>query len=122
MLRVSEQQLESMTAPRQGDGRFGLASAEMQVVFVVGNRLIRGGKVCVDQQMVMSGVRLVYSGRRNTHLLQSEVDRERGRDVRSVLGRDDVNLRALRRGMARSRRRRGLSRLSRAGSAIRHIT
>ena len=37
MRRVPQQQLKSMTAPRQGKGRFRLAIAEMQVVFVVRN-------------------------------------------------------------------------------------
>ena len=115
--RVPEQQLQRMPAPRQGDGRFGLAGAEMQVVFVVRNRLIQGRQPRVDKQMVMSGIRLVHAGRRNAHLFEAEANGERGRHVRAVVRRHDVDARACRRGMAGSWRR-GLRRRRRARARI----
>src|ERR1700735_3100934 len=94
-----------MLASRQGDGRLGLAGAEMEVVFVVRNWLIEGRQLRVDQEMVMSGIRLVHAGRSNAHLFKSEANREGGGNVRAVVRRHDVDARAGRRRMARSWRR-----------------
>ena len=80
--RVPEQQLERVAAFRQGHGRFGLAGAEMQVVFIVRDRLIQRRQRRIDEKMVVSRVRLVHPGRSNAHLFKAEADSESGRHVR----------------------------------------
>ncbi len=108
VVRVAQQKLESVAPRREGDGRLGLASAEMQVVFIVGDRLVERRERRVDQEMVMSGIRLLDSGRGDAHLRQSEPNRERCRHVSAILGGLDVDP-GVRRGRMAARGRRGLS-------------
>src|SRR5689334_1868199 len=97
-----------MTPPWQRHARFGLPGAEMQVVFVVRDRLIQRGQLGIDKQMVMSRVRLVDASGGDAHLFESEPDREGGRHICAVVRRDDVDARARGRRMAGAWRR-GLS-------------
>ena len=84
--------------------RLGLALAEMQVVLVGGQRLgeIRR-RIRVDDEMVMARVVGLDAGGRDAHALEAEDDGDRAFDLRAILGRDDVDLRADGRGFARIR-------------------
>ena len=81
-------------------------TAEMQVVFVVRDRLVQRRKRCVDQEMVVARVCLVDPGRRDAHLLESELNGEGGRHVSALTRPDDVRMRAGRGGMTNDGRRR----------------
>src|SRR5277367_1659041 len=47
---VTEQQLQRMRAGRQGDVRFGLTGAEVQVARIVRYRLVKRREIAVDDQ------------------------------------------------------------------------
>src|SRR5208282_3116006 len=102
---VAQQKLEGVATCREGQGGLRLAPAEMQMVFVVRDRLVQGRKRRVDQEMVVACVRLFDPGRRDAHLLKSEPNREGGRNVGAVHRRDDVRARAGWGGMTSPRRR-----------------
>ena len=57
VIAVCHQKLQRVSAGRQLDDRFRLATAEMQVLLVAGYRLIEWRQVGIDQQMMMPGVR-----------------------------------------------------------------
>ena len=64
---ITKQQLQRVHTERQGNLRFGLARAEMEVIGVAGNRLIERRQRRIDQEMVMAGIGLFKPSRRDTH-------------------------------------------------------
>ncbi len=62
---IAEQELQGMGPLRQGHHHLGLAIAEMDVVVVGRDWLIRRAGIGVDQQVVMAGAGPVDSGRSN---------------------------------------------------------
>ena len=54
VILVAEQQLERVLAVLEGDLGLGLAAAEVEMVEVVGDRLIERRQIGIDQQMVMA--------------------------------------------------------------------
>ena len=50
--------------------RLGLTGAEVEVIEIVGDGLVEGRQLSIDQQMVMTGIRTIQSGGCNPHLLQ----------------------------------------------------
>ena len=55
---VAHQQLDGMASGRQLDEDFGLAGSQVDMLLVVGNRLVQRRQVGIDQQVMMPGVGL----------------------------------------------------------------
>ena len=62
---VADQQLQRVPALGQRHHHFGLPVAEMDIVVVGRDRLVRRAGLGVDQQVVMPGPRMVDAGRRD---------------------------------------------------------
>src|SRR5262249_13646795 len=77
--------------------RFGLAGAEVQMVEIVRDGLVKRRQLGVDQQVVMAGVLAERAGRRDAHVAQAEIDLQLRRNGGSVLEIDEVDLCARRR-------------------------
>ena len=89
------------------DRAFGLALAVVLVGRVVGDRDIeRRQLIRIDQQMVMSAVRLRVTRRQDLHTLYAEFDEDVLADMGAVPRRDDEDFRAVRCLFARYRNRR----------------
>jgi hypothetical protein len=95
---VAEHELQGVLAGRQRHGGFGLALAEMDMLFVDRDRLghfLRRQRL-VDQQVVMSDVRLVDAGRRDAHVRgEAKNHLERAGDSIAILEVDEVGVCAL---------------------------
>src|SRR6188474_464455 len=99
--RITEDQLQLVTADRQRHLGFGLSRAEVKMFEVVRDRLVEAGHLGVDNQMVMPGVGPRKAGWRNTHVLQTEIDGDLLRDRVAVLQADEIDLGIRWRGSAR---------------------
>src|SRR6202030_763935 len=117
VILVSEQQLQGVLAGcERGERRLGLALAEVHDLVGRRQRCGRiGGRVGVDEQVVMAGVFELHSRRRDTHALQTELHPYRAVDRGAILGTDDVDLRARGRGGALRSDRGGLGAGERGG-------
>lgn len=65
MLVIAKQKLQGVPARRQRQFGAGLATSEMDVVEVAGYLTIERREWRIDQQMVMTGIRLPRAGRRH---------------------------------------------------------
>ena len=73
MLRIAQHQLQCVLAGRQFDTGLGLARAEMNMVLVLWNRLVRIQRfVHIDQQMMMTAVLKIVAGVGDAHSAQTE--------------------------------------------------
>ena len=61
VVRIAHQQLQRVRSRRQFDHSLRLAEAEMQVVAVVGDRLVQWRHRRIDQQVMMTGVAYVVT-------------------------------------------------------------
>ena len=68
VLGVAEQQLQCMATRRQRNRRLGLTGAEVQMIFVVRNRLVQRGQWRIYQQMMMARICLFDSCGRDAHV------------------------------------------------------
>jgi hypothetical protein len=75
----------------QDDFRLGLAGSKVQMIEVVGNGLIERWQLCVDQQVVMTGIRAIGAGWCDPHLAQAKADSHLWRNSLTVLEIDEVN-------------------------------
>jgi hypothetical protein len=66
-----------MFSKRESDLRFRLAGPEVQVIEVIGNWHVQRRQRCVDQEMVMPGIRLCDTGRCYAHIDKTEPDDRR---------------------------------------------
>ena len=80
VIGIAHQQLQRMGARRQFDHRLGLAEAEMQVVAIVGDRLVQRRQRRIDHQVVVAGVLRGDAGRRDAEIARAEPDLEAGAD------------------------------------------
>ena len=62
MILVGEIELQRVLALRKRDDGFRLALAEMQMVLVIGDRLVRARNFRIDDQVMMSRRRLIHAG------------------------------------------------------------
>jgi hypothetical protein len=65
MIAVAHEELQRVCAGGQIDHRFRLSHAEMQVVLIVRYRFIHVRRISVDQQVMVTGIRLERAGRSN---------------------------------------------------------
>jgi hypothetical protein len=102
MQRISEHELERMLPGRELERRLRLP--EPEVPNLIGRwqrQVVRGQLRDVDEQVMMTGVRRRYAGRRYAHAAETELDRDRRGHLGAVRGRNEVDLGARRRGRAR---------------------
>src|ERR1700722_14172831 len=97
MVRVREQKTEFMRPRRQRYLGLGLAGTKMKVVEIAGNGLVERRKFRIDDQMMMSGVRLVEARRSDAHVQQAEANDRRGRNIGAVSRIDEIDLGIFRR-------------------------
>src|SRR5947208_3200891 len=64
------------------------------MVEVVGYRLIERRQVGIDQQVVMSRIRVIDAGRRYTHVAQSEIEFQLRLNSRTILEIYEIDLRS----------------------------
>ena len=92
MRPVPQHQLECMLARWQFNNRLSLTSAEMKMSLVLWDRLVRvEGVIYVDQQMVVTSVRFVDTGRRNPHAGETKLHLKRIGDGVAILRADDID-------------------------------
>ena len=94
---IPHQQLQRVHAGAERQLALGLTAAKVQMVEVVGYRLIERRQVGIDQQVVMSRIRAIDAGRRYAHVSQAEMDGHFGRNGRSILEFVEIHLRSGRR-------------------------
>jgi len=69
MVSIAENELQSVLARGQLEPSFGLTAAKMQVVFIRRYRLVRIERlISINEQMVMSTVRVSVAGVRHPHV------------------------------------------------------
>jgi hypothetical protein len=93
---VAEQKLQLVPAERERHRRLGLAGAEVQVLEVVRDRLIERRQFGIDDEMMVPGVGIGQPRRRDTHVDQSEMDRDVRRNLVAVLHADEIHPRVRR--------------------------
>ena len=92
MRPVPQHQLECMLAQWQFNNRLSLSSAEMKMSPILWDWLVRvEGVICVDQQMMVTGVRFVDTGRRNPHAGETKLHLKRIGDGVAILRADDID-------------------------------
>ena len=79
--------------------RLGLAAPEVQVIEVVGDRLIKRRQIGVDQEMMMTRIGAIRPRRRHTHVLEAKINGEFRRNGRAVLKVIKIDLRSWRDGV-----------------------
>src|SRR5262249_58909471 len=86
VLGITEHKLECVSPGRQFNARLGLSSAEVQVVLILRDRIIRIERIVdVDQQVMMAAVRELVSRMRNAHVAQSKAAPKCSLDHRAVV-------------------------------------
>jgi len=109
---ITKQQLERVRSKRERDLRLGLSRSEVQVIEVIGNRLVQRRQWRVDHEMVVARIDLFDAGRCYAHVDETEADDRRTRHVGAVGWVYEIDLRVSGRGMSTSSYRpRGCSRL-----------
>ncbi len=97
MIAVAQDQLQRVLSLRQVEERLGLAPTEVQMLFVVRDRLV--GIDCflrVDQQVMMTDVGEITAGGSNSHAAQTEATPECAFHGGPILRIDDVKQGVLR--------------------------
>ena len=75
---VCKDQLQRMGARFEFNRGFRLAFSKVTVVVICRNRLVEWGqRFCIYQQVVMAGIRVANTCRRNAHALQTKLDGDR---------------------------------------------
>ena len=98
VLVIPQKHLDRMLAWRQFQPRLRLPPTEVQVVSVVGNLIVQGGQLCVDQQMVMPGIGFLDPSGRNPHASETHPHPQlSAADDRAILWPNDVGFRSCRR-------------------------
>src|SRR5580658_7706495 len=92
-----------MATWRQRNRRLGLTGAEVQMIFVVRNRLVQSGQRRIYQQMMMARICLFDPSGREAHIDEAESDRKRLRDVIPIGRRNDILFGAGRRSVSSRR-------------------
>jgi hypothetical protein len=118
MVLVSQDQLQAVTTYGQIDLGFGLTGAKVEMIEVIRYRLIEWRQAGIDHQMMVARIQLFETSGGHAHPDKSETDDGRWFDVRTILGINEIDLRARWRWMT-SRARRCLSR--RRSSRVRDV-
>ena len=97
VIPVTQQKLQRVRSGRQSKVDLGLTSAEMHMIGIVRNGFVERRQLSVDQQMMVTGIGFVRTGRRNAHSTQAEMYRRRRADDCAVLQVNEINLGPFRR-------------------------
>ena len=97
---ITKEQLKRVHPERQGNLCLGLARSEMEVIGVAGNGLIERRQRRIDQEMVMAGIVLFKSRRRDTHAYQPKPYGRRLGHVAAIGRIFEIDLRIWGRSMA----------------------
>lgn len=89
MVVIAEDELQRVFAGLKFEGRFGLTLAEVLVVVVGRDRRGRIFERLVDQDVVVTGIGLLCSGRRDLHTLKAHLDGDWARDFGAVFRFDE---------------------------------
>jgi len=92
VILVPQQQLQRVRSRLERDLGLGLAGAEVEVIEVVGDRLVERRQLGVDQQVVMSRIGAIRAGGGDAHFAQAEPYRRLGRDGRAILEVGEIDL------------------------------
>ena len=92
MGEITQQELQGMITGWQVQGDFRLPLAEVAVVVIIDDRQVKGRHGRIHQQMVMAGILVLNTGRRDPHVPQAEADGDRVGHGRSVSRRDEIQL------------------------------
>ena len=105
---ITKEEPERVLPERKRNRRFGLSRTEMQVIKIIGNRLVQRRERSVDHEMMMAGIGFLNAGRCHPHVDEAEAYGRPTRHVGSISRIDEINL-GVRRGRmsTRSFRRRG---------------
>ena len=106
MIVVAEQQLQRVPALGQRHHHFGLPVAEMDVVVVGRDRLVRRAGIGIDQQMMMPGSGVIDACRRDAHAAQADPHGEALGNAQAIDRIVEIDLRARRSRLARGGLRR----------------
>src|SRR5271168_3059604 len=95
---ICHEKLERVLARRQLDHSFGLATAEMEMLLIVRDRLVEWRQIYVDQQMMVTGIRNERSRRRHAEVPGAKPHlKPGGMDHRAVSRPSDIDISAFRR-------------------------
>src|SRR5665213_2721000 len=97
VILIPQEQLQRVLTGRQGDFRFGLGVAKMQMIEIVGNRIVHRRQFGINQQVVVSGVWAIDARTSQFHAAQSKTNCKLGWDSRPILKIDEKNCCASRR-------------------------
>jgi len=91
MICVSKHELQSVLTGRQIEAGLSLSRAKMNVLLISWDRLIRFKRlVHIDQEMVVASIRRSVACMSDTHVAQSEPDRETTSDTLPIAWIDNV--------------------------------
>jgi hypothetical protein len=76
VILVAEKQLKRMVAGLERDGGFGLSSAEMQVIEIARDRLIKRRQIGIDEKVMMTRIWALGARRRHAHVFEPKMNRE----------------------------------------------
>ncbi|MNT70888.1 hypothetical protein D3C72_2093240 [compost metagenome] len=91
MRAVGELHGQGVLARRQGDVRFRLSFAEMQMLFVHGYHLALLHRPSIDEQMMVARLGRHVAGRLDVHAFDGKLDLERARHCRAIGWLDEGN-------------------------------
>ena len=77
VVAITDQELQRMWSRGQFDDSLCLTLPEVDVVFACGDRQVHRWQLGIDQQMMVSGLWLVRSGRRNIEPLKTQLNHYR---------------------------------------------
>lgn len=82
---IREQELQLVLSWRQRDDGLRLTCAKMQMIEIARNRLVERRHIRIDQHMVMSGIGIIQSRGRDTHIGHPKADGQFRRHFCAVL-------------------------------------
>ncbi len=77
VVAITDQKLQRMRSRAQFDGSLCLTLSEVEVVYIRGDRHVHHRWLGIEQQMVVSGLCLVCSGRANFEPLEAKLNQYR---------------------------------------------
>ena len=85
MVGISENELQNMFTRWELKAGLGLSCAKVNVLFIGWDRFVRLNRlVCIDQEMMVAGVRRSVARMGDTHVAQPEPNREAASDPLTV--------------------------------------
>jgi len=96
MILIPQQQPERVFPGRQSDLSLALGVAEVQMIEIRRDRLVQRRQLGIDQQMVVPGIRTIYTRPRQLHATKPKTNRRLGWNQRAILEIEEINRRSSR--------------------------